>query len=269
MAGSLTRLLLTLLLSATALPAIAQSDDALPLLVIIIDDLGHRYREGIRAVDLPGAVSCSVLPMTPYGRQLAGRAHSQGKEIMLHLPLAADAVDDEVPGGIELDTSEVAMQRIVSENLDWLPVATGVNNHRGSLLTRHPGHMDWLMNILAQRDLFFVDSRTTPHTIALQLAREHGVAATRRDIFLDNVAETDAIEAALLAAVEKAKQTGSAVAIGHPYPQTLEVLEAWLPDIEMLGVRLATVEEVIRLRAAAQMDAPQPELSAEVKQLDR
>lgn len=264
MAGALTRHLLTLLLFAAVLPAHAQTNNGHPLLVIIIDDLGHRYREGLRVVDLPGPVSCSVLPMTPYGRQLAVRAQRQGKEVMLHLPLAADPVDDDVPGGIDLDTSQAAMQKIVSENLDWLPAATGVNNHRGSLLTRHPGHMEWLMTILAQSDMFFVDSRTTPHTVALQLAREHGVAATRRDIFLDNVADVDAIEAALLEAVGKAKLTGSAVAIGHPYPQTLDVLEAWLPDIESLGIRLATVDEVIRLRAAAQADKqPMPELSAE------
>lgn len=218
------------------------------MMAIIIDDLGHRYLDGLRAVQLPGQVTCSVLPKTPFGRKLAIRANELGKQVMLHLPLAAEFGEELEAGGISLDTGQQAMQRIVADDLDWLPFVAGVNNHRGSLLTRHPGHMRWLMGILASRDLFFVDSRTTPHTVAMQLAREQAVSATERDIFLDHELNEDAIRQALAQAIDMALQKGSVVVIAHPHPLTMEILEEVIPALPLQGIRLSSVPEVIRYR---------------------
>ncbi|MCH8958379.1 MAG: divergent polysaccharide deacetylase family protein [Proteobacteria bacterium] len=223
------------------------------IMAIIIDDLGHRYLDGLRAVQLPGQVTCSVLPKTPFGRKLAIRAHELGKQVMLHLPLEAEFGEELEPGGISLDTSQQAMQEIVLDDLDWLPFVAGVNNHRGSLLTRHPGHMRWLMGILASRDLFFVDSRTTPHTVALQVAREQAVSATERDIFLDHELNEDAIRQALTRAIGMALQEGSVVVIAHPHPLTMEILEEAIPALLRKGVRLSSVPEVIRYREGREL----------------
>ncbi|MEE8108122.1 MAG: divergent polysaccharide deacetylase family protein [Gammaproteobacteria bacterium] len=218
------------------------------MMAIIIDDLGHRYADGLRAVQLPGPVTCAVLPKTPFGRKLAIRAHELGKQVMLHLPLEAEFGEQLEPGGISLDTSQQAMQQIVLDDLDWLPFAEGVNNHRGSLLTRHPGHMRWLMGILASRDLFFVDSRTTPHTVALQFAREQAVSATERDIFLDHDLNEGAIRQALAQAIAIALEKGSVVVIAHPHPLTMEILEGAIPSLLAKGVRLSSVPELISYR---------------------
>lgn len=218
------------------------------MMAIIIDDLGHRFEDGLRAVQLPGPVTCSVLPKTPFGRKLAIRANELGKQVMLHLPLEAEFGEELEAGGVSLDTSQQEMQQIVFDDLDWLPFVEGVNNHRGSLLTRHPGHMRWLMDILASRDLFFVDSRTTPHTVALQLAAEHAVSATKRDIFLDHQLDEEAIRQALTRAIEMALEKGSVVVIAHPHPLTMEILEQSIPSLLPKGVRLSTVPEVINYR---------------------
>ena len=70
--------------------------------------------------------------------------------------------------------------------LQSVPYAAGINSHRGSLLTQHPGHMQWLMEAIRERDgLYFVDSYTTHKSVALQIAAELNVAAIRRDVFLD------------------------------------------------------------------------------------
>ncbi len=222
------------------------------IMAIIIDDLGHRYADGLRAVQLPGPVTCSVLPKTPFGRKLAIRANELGKQVMLHLPLEAKFGEELEPGGISLDTNQHSMQQIVLDDLDWLPFVEGVNNHRGSLLTRHPGHMNWLMGILASRDLFFVDSRTTPHTVALQLAAEHAVSATQRDIFLDHDINEAAIRLALTQAIEMALKKGSVVVIAHPHALTMEILEQAIPSLLLKGVRLSSVGEVIRYREGRQ-----------------
>ena len=218
------------------------------IMAIIIDDLGNRYEDGLRAVQLPGPVTCSVLPKTPFGRKLAIRANELGKQVMLHLPPQAESGEELEPGGVSLDTNQQTMWDIVTDDLDWLPFVEGVNNHRGSLLTRHPGHMRWLMDILASRDLFFVDSRTTPLTVALQLAEEHAVSATRRDIFLDHELNENAIRQALARAIDIALNKGSVVVIAHPHPMTMDILEQAIPSLELAGVRLSSVPEVIQHR---------------------
>ena len=108
--------------------------------------------------------------------------------------------------------------------------------------------MRWLMGILASRDLFFVDSRTTPHSVAMQLAGEHAVSATKRDIFLDHELDEDAIRQALKQAIDMALAKGSVVVIAHPHPMTMEILEQAMPSLLLKGVRLSSVQDVIRYR---------------------
>src|SRR5690606_23829095 len=110
------------------------------------------------------------------------------------------------------------------DNLAAVPHVRGVNNHMGSLITRHPGHMTWLMQDLARDGLFFVDSYTHPQSVALEMAREGGVPAARRDVFLDHVAEPEAIAHQFRRLLARARSDGHAIGIGHPYPATLAFL---------------------------------------------
>ena len=137
-------------------------------------------------------------------------------------------------------------------NLQDVPQASGVNNHRGSLLTRHPGHMGWLMEELQNHGgLFFVDSYTTRHSVALALAREAGVPAVRRDVFLDNVRQPDAIAAAFERLKRRARANGAAVGIGHPYPETLAFLEQALPALAEQGFELVPLRALFPQASAA------------------
>lgn len=175
--------LAAMMLFLASAPALAGQ----PRVAIIIDDLGYQLEAGRRAIELPGPVAFAVLPGTPRGADLAEWAHRRGKEVLLHLPLQANAADpDNEPIGIDLDMNREALASTFEIALSSVPYVVGVNGHRGSLLTRHPGHMLWLMQeIRARNDLFFVDSYTTVHSVALQMATEAGVSAVRRDVFLD------------------------------------------------------------------------------------
>ncbi|MDJ0699436.1 MAG: divergent polysaccharide deacetylase family protein [Woeseiaceae bacterium] len=229
----------TLLAIALCLPAQAQN----ARVVIIIDDLGYKYDEGRRAIALPGAVSFAVLPGTPRARQLAESAHRAGKDVLLHLPLQAVSHEGPPePGGIMLDMSRERLRETFASALESVPFVIGVNNHRGSLLTRHPGHMRWLMEeIRAREDLFFVDSFTTPRSVALQMAREAGISAVRRDVFLDDDTSPEAIAREFERMKRLAKQRGTVVAIGHPHRTTLALLERELPGLKQDGIELVPV----------------------------
>jgi polysaccharide deacetylase 2 family uncharacterized protein YibQ len=219
-----------------------------PRIAIIIDDLGYQLAAGRRAIMLPGPVAFSFLPFTPRAAALARDAHERGKEVLLHLPLQAQGSEANAePEEIHIDMSRARLGTTLREALQSVPYAIGINGHRGSLLTRHPGQMQWLMEeIHAHGGLFFIDSYTTHLSVALQIAEETGVDAVRRDVFLDPdpSAETVAREFARLKRL--ARERGHAIAIGHPYPATLELLERELPKLAEDGIRLVSVSELVR-----------------------
>lgn len=226
---------------------------AAPRIAIIIDDLGYQLTAGRRAVELPGPVSCAVLPQTPRATELAEAAFAAGKDVLLHLPLQpVGGADGGVePGGIVLDMSRGQLGRSFAASLASIPHVVGVNTHRGSLLTRHPGHMSWLMQaIRAEGDLFFVDSYTTHESIALAIARESGVPAVKRDVFLDPDRSFATVEREFSRLKELARERGMAVGIGHPYPATLALLERELPKLEDEGFVLVSISDYIAFAEA-------------------
>jgi len=234
-------------LAATLLCSTFASAQPVARIAIIIDDLGYQLEAGRRAISLPGPVSYAILPLTPYSRLLARTAHDQGREILLHLPLeSVDHGNTAEPGVITLDMDRNAFHRDYVAALESVPYAAGVSTHRGSLLTRHPGHMRWLMEEIAAREgMFFVDSYTTAQSVALQVAAESGIAATRRHVFLDNDRRPAAIGREFERLIVLAGRQGVAVAIGHPYPETLDFLEHRLAGLNKKSVELIPVSEAV------------------------
>lgn len=238
------RLLFAAALLLAAPPVVA---DAPPRIAIIIDDLGYQLQAGRRAIELPGPITFAVLPGTPQGERLARLANAQGKEVLLHLPLeAVDYQGPAEPDAITLDMSRAMFHTTFTDAMSTVPFAIGVSSHRGSLLTRHPGHMQWLMQeILACENLFFIDSYTTHESVALRIAAEAGVSASKRDVFLDHDRSTSAVLHELERLKLKARRQGQAIAIGHPFPETLAVLEQELPKLKDQGFELVTISRLL------------------------
>ena len=230
--------------------AAAAPDSAVPRMAIIIDDLGYQLEAGQRSINLPGPVACAILPDTPRATALAEAAFASGKEVLLHLPLEAMSEDGHTePGAILLEMSRDQLATTFSANLESVPHAIGVNSHRGSLLTRHPGHMGWLMEeIRTHGNLVFVDSYTTHKSVALQLAREAGVPAVKRDVFLDPDRSPETVAREFRRLKELAKKNGVAVGIGHPYPATLALLEREIPKLGDDGIELISINELVLLK---------------------
>jgi polysaccharide deacetylase 2 family uncharacterized protein YibQ len=221
--------------------------NVLPRISIIIDDLGYELEAGRRAIDLPGPLAYAILPGTPRARILAELANDHGKEVLLHLPLQAAEYDGPVePGSIMLDMSRTAFQAAFDSAIESVPFAIGVSSHRGSLLTRHPGHMGWLMEEIQRREgLFFIDSYTTHDSVALRIAAESGVTAIKRDVFLDHNRRPEAVLAEFQRLIKLARSRGKAVGIGHPYPATLELLEREIPKLAKEGIELVPISQLI------------------------
>jgi polysaccharide deacetylase 2 family uncharacterized protein YibQ len=219
-----------------------------PRVAIIIDDLGYHLANGKRAIDLPGPVSFSFLPGAPRARVLAELAHGLGRDILLHLPLQAYRDDERSdPAEIHIDMSRRRVSDALDEALASVPHVIGINSHRGSLLTRHPGHMQWLMEAIRDRqELFFIDSFTHHESVALQIALENGINATRRDVFLDPDTSPETVAREFERMKDLARARGHVIAIGHPHPTTLELLERELPRLAAEGFELVAVTELLR-----------------------
>ncbi len=232
---------------AVASEADTPASTPLPVISIIIDDMGRSWDPGMEVVKLPGPVACAFLPHAPHTKELAKRAHAVNKEVILHLPMASMDLRPLDEGGITLDMTYEEFVRTFQDDLAAVPHVSGINNHMGSLITRHPGHMMWLMHEIRRHDrLFFVDSRTTVDTVARQVALENGVPTVDRDVFLDPDPSIEAVRYQFRRLLKLARKNGSATAIGHPYASTLKVLREEL--VKLKGVRLAPVSEVIRLQ---------------------
>lgn len=226
-----------------------------PAIVIIIDDVGDNYRLGSAAVQLPGPVTFAVLPHSPFGARLAHQAYRNGKDVILHAPMQNTQDRPLGPGALTRDLAQQKFIDTLNKGLDTVPYAQGMNNHMGSLLTTLEPQMNWVMDVAKRRGLYFVDSRTTPDSVALKAARRHGIPSLVRDVFLDHERTEAFVHQQFMQTVAIAKRYGSAVAIGHPYPVTVEYLVKALPQLDEQGIRLLTASALImekqeRLRLA-------------------
>lgn len=218
-------------------------------LAIIIDDVGNNLSLGQRSAALPGNFTLAVLPFTPHGAELAEQGYRRGKEIMLHAPMSNEHNYPLGRGGLTVNMQQREFLKVLRENLANIPHIKGVNNHMGSLLTQKTEMMRWLMQELKVRNLYFVDSRTTTKTQALIIAEYIDLPSRRRDVFLDNDRNTTHIMRQLILALKKAQTTGSAIAIGHPYPETLSVLETIQPLLAQHGVELVSASVLMQTQA--------------------
>lgn len=220
---------------------------AVPQIAIIIDDMGRSEAEGERVIALPGPLACAFLPFEAYSHELAEQAHFAGKEVMLHQPMQTMAARPLDRGGMTLEMDKNSLRQQLLSNLARVPYVIGINNHMGSLLTQHPGHMAWVMELLKERGgLFFIDSRTTKKTVARQLAYENGLPSTSRDVFLDADNTEAGVREQWARLIRLAREQGSAIAIAHPHDYTLRVLEEKLARLDSARIRLVPVSALVQ-----------------------
>lgn len=229
----------------------APSPHATTRIAIIIDDLGYSRKHGEQILDLPAPLTCSVIPEAPHAHQLGFDAYRHGKEVMIHLPMSTLDGRRLDPGGITRTMSAAQIGSVLDTAMRILPEARGLNNHMGSALTAEAQPMQRLMLELRQRHLFFVDSRTNAATVAERTAQREGVSTGARDIFLDDKRDAASINDQFNKLLREARHHGHAIAIGHPYPQTIRYLRQVLPLLKDAGVEVVPVSTLL-----SQPDAP-------------
>lgn len=213
---------------------------------IVIDDVGYDDKVFRKFIELGVPVTFSILPGERYSKYIAREARQLKYEVMLHLPMEPHGSWSN-PGNhaILSRMSREEMLRQLSQDLDAVPYVSGVNNHMGSLLTEDSNAMRVVLEEIHKRGLFFLDSRTSPRTVAYSVAKSIGIRSESRDVFLDNNADIGYIKGQIDTAIRIAKKTGEATAIGHAKLMTVAALREKLPDFEREGIELVAVSRVL------------------------
>lgn len=196
-------------------------------IAVIIDDIGFDLRLVDELAQIGAPIALAILPYAPHATEAARRLHRAGKEILLHLPMEPRPHSSEDPGAGALFTNMDAgeIRRRIKANLTAVPYASGVNNHMGSLFMENEMGLSVVMEELAKRGLFFVDSRTTPHTLGRKAAAKAGVRFAERTLFIDHHRD---YRAALETLTQSRKQDWEEekplLLIGHPHDKTIRAL---------------------------------------------
>jgi polysaccharide deacetylase 2 family uncharacterized protein YibQ len=218
-----------------------------PKIAIVIDDLGGQNKISQELLHWDFPITFSILPFAPYSKIIAEEAHRKGKEIILHLPMEPYGYPQTRPGeGVLLEEmDEARLLRQLSEDIEAVPYAKGVNNHMGSRLMENPEKIRIIFSELKKRGLFFLDSRTTPQTVGLQVAQSVGLKAMERSLFIDNSSTEEDVKGQLERLIQLSLSKGKAIGIGHPHLSTLKAIKKMVPKMKEKGIDIVPLSEVL------------------------
>ena len=192
-----------------------------PKLAIVIDDFGNASEGTEEITALPIKLTGAVMPYMPYTIQDMELLIRNNKEVILHQPMEAHTGKrswlGETPILDNMSINEV--KEIFAKNSDQLSKATGFNNHMGSLITEDKEKMTAILEIAKEKNWFYIDCVTTADSVAYDTAKELGIPAVKRDVFLDSTQNKEKIKENITKAINIAKEKGSALAIGHVGPE--------------------------------------------------
>ncbi len=216
-------------------------------IAIVIDDLGYDRHIAQEFIDLQAPLTLSFLPQAPHAKEMALLAREKGKEIILHLPM--EPLDyprtNPGPGALLLSMSAAEIMHIVDNDFKEFPFVPGANNHMGSRFTENREKMAVVLESLKKRNLFFLDSLTTPQSVVPSLAKDLGVKYLQRNVFLDNEIAEGPIRQQLEKLIRLAQTREFAVGSGHPYPLLLQVMREQLPSIKS-RVEIVSLSKLIK-----------------------
>ncbi len=226
-------------------PPFEDEPSDLPMVSIIIDDLGNNREHDMSIANIEADVTLAVLPFRDHTLEVA-EFFANRKEMILHLPLEPMSESEFEERMMKVDMTFEEMAGLLNESLEELgSYVEGVNNHKGSRFTSDRRAMGTLLDIISEEDLFFVDSFTIGTSKGYALAKEKGIDTAVRDVFLDNSRDPEDIRNKLLKTVRLAEEQGEAIAIGHSSPETISVLVEEIPKLED-RVNFVPVSELLR-----------------------
>lgn len=213
------------------------------MVVLVIDDLGIVKKTTQEMISMDAPLTLSFLPYASGISAQVEQAYEKGHDILVHIPMEPKGSADPGPHALMSSESEGERMQDIDYNLNQFSNYIGINNHMGSEFTENNEAVEQLLNVIKERELMVLDSKTTPNSRLEAIAREKTIPVVNRDVFLDNVREEGYILGQLAKLESAAKKNGSAIAIGHPYPQTVRALTEWIPTLKEKGITIVPISQ--------------------------
>ncbi|MEW6483015.1 MAG: divergent polysaccharide deacetylase family protein [bacterium] len=216
-------------------------------IAIILDDAGYSLpKDAISLIKKGYPITVSIIPHLSFSKETAELVHNNGGEVMVHLPMEAINGKKEKKE-ISTKMSPDEIKKITKEAIESIPYCVGLNNHRGSKATANKEIMEPVLEIVKEKNLYFVDSLTTSKSIAYKLAKDMGILAGKREIFIDNNNSLDSVLSSLSLLIEVARNKGSAIGTGHISKRaTISVLLEKIPEFQKNGIELVSASELLK-----------------------
>ncbi|WP_312044534.1 divergent polysaccharide deacetylase family protein [Anaerotignum sp.] len=220
-------------------------------LAIVIDDFGYNGNGTDKMLALPIPFTAAVMPFSEYSGENAKKAVAAGKEVIIHMPMESTMGKREWVGdkGIFLDMTDDEIKAVVEEAYAILPEAVGMNNHMGSAITESARCLGDVLDIVKEKNGFFIDSVTTCNSVAKDLTAEKGIPFFKRSVFLDGTNDVETVKKNLRKAAAIALKEGKALAIGHVGPEggdvTERAIEELIPELEKQGITFVTAGDLV------------------------
>ncbi|MCD6083690.1 divergent polysaccharide deacetylase family protein [Candidatus Aerophobetes bacterium] len=217
-------------------------------IALLIDDFGYTQGEVtdlfLRDLDVP--LTISIIPGTPYAGLIAQQAYKRKKEVMLHLPMEPKGkFKNEYKWIIMSGMGKEEIENVTRKAYESIPHCAGVNNHMGSLATSREEVMRPVLEVVKEKNLYFVDSKTTSSSVAFPLARKLGIRCTSRDVFLDNEKSYSYIKKQFQRLVLVARKKGRALGIAHASPTTARAIRKIICDLDKRKISLVYVSDIV------------------------
>lgn len=213
---------------------------------LVIDDCGMSTGQTLPALDLPHEATLSFLPWGRATPSLAAKAKAEGFDVLLHMPMQPKGNADPGVGAIVPGQTAEEITKRLEAGIAAVPQAIGMNNHMGSAATSDTPTMQAVMaDLKTHPNLFFLDSYTDAHSVAYKTALAAGIRTVRRDVFLDDDLSRAAVDIQLERLVKIAHKQGTAIAIGHPHPNTLAALKEFLAKRSENGIELVRLKTLV------------------------
>jgi len=219
-------------------------------IAILIDDIGYDLLPLDELLKIDASITFAILPYYAYSVDAANILHRAKREILLHLPMEPHTFPDENPGmgALFLSMSDRQIKEEVDKDLDAIPHLSGVNNHMGSKFMEDETKLDIVFRQLKKRNLFFVDSRTTPLSRGPEIARKLGLRFISRKIFIDNDNDYMTIFRNLTTRIDREfdHKSEAVVMIGHPHLKTIQALKEAIPVLKARGIDIVPVSALVQ-----------------------
>tara|TARA_B100000315_G_scaffold249608_1_gene281086 strand:- start:4137 stop:5204 length:1068 start_codon:yes stop_codon:yes gene_type:complete len=214
---------------------------------IIVDDFGYnmnKVTKGFLELDIP--LTYSIIPGHSYSKKVGKLATERGFEVIVHFPMESKKrLKGEENFILKRSHTYSEIMSRMSKAFDEIPAAAGMNNHQGSAATESRFLIQAVADFLKGEGKYFVDSRTTPKSVVVEIMENANVRVAERSIFLDYEDKMEIIYEQLNKLKEKARRDELAIGIAHNKELTLHALKTELPKLVEEGFKFVYASGVV------------------------